>query len=127
MTKNVDTLVTTSNFILTFSSRALYSRLSIQYSHTELQVTLILKRSVHLATGLLHYSTSHACLQSTFDGYGTSLQLQQHQLMSLNRLCVLFLFPIQFSYICVKNTYRGVVMLEKTKQKNSANTYAFCF
>ena len=32
MTKNVDTLVTTPNFILTCSSRALYSRLLIQYS-----------------------------------------------------------------------------------------------
>jgi len=60
MTKNVDTLVTTPNFILTCSSRVLYSRLLIQYCHAEIQVTLILKWSVYLAAGLLHYSTSHA-------------------------------------------------------------------
>ena len=35
------------------------SRLPIQHSHTELQVTLILKRCVHLAAGLVHCSTSH--------------------------------------------------------------------
>ena len=53
-------------------------------SHTELQVTLILKWSAHLAT-LEHMP----CLHSTFDGYGTSLQ---HQLISLNTgLCMLFL------------------------------------
>ena len=44
------------------------------------------------------------CLHSTFDGYGASLQhQQQHQLMSLNRLCVLFLFPLQFRYRCIQN------------------------
>ena len=60
MTKNVDTSVTTPNFILTCSSRELLqlsgSRLPIQHSHTELQITL----RVNLAAGLLHYSTSHA-------------------------------------------------------------------
>ena len=47
LTKNVDTSLTTPNFILTCSSRELLqlsgSRLPIQHSHTELQVTLILE------------------------------------------------------------------------------------
>ena len=38
------------------------------------------------------------CLHSAFDGNRASLQHQQHRLMSLNRLCVLFLFPVQFRY-----------------------------
>ena len=76
MTKNVDTLVTTQNFILICSSRALYSKLPIQYSHAEIQVTLILKLSVHLGAGLLHYSISHA---STVLLMATALFLQHQQ------------------------------------------------
>ena len=74
------------------------------------------------------------------------LQHQQHRLMSLNRLCVLFLFPIKFRYRCMQgfaeslptqahitiactltsyylhSSHRflptwGVVMLEKKKKK----------
>ena len=72
--------MTSLNFILTCSTWALYnnkgrytvsnlgllattswySRQPIQHSHTEWQVTLILKWSAHFATSLLHYSTSHA-------------------------------------------------------------------
>ena len=64
------------------------------------KVTLILKWSAHFATRLLHYSASHV---SAFGGNGTSLQ---HQTMSLNRLCVLFLFSIQFRDRCIQQ-YHG--------------------
>ena len=36
------------------------SRLPIQHSYTELQVTVTVWQSAHLATALLHWSTSHA-------------------------------------------------------------------
>ena len=42
------------------------------------------------------------CLHSAFDGNRASLQHQQHGLMSLNWLCVLFIFRIQFRYRCIQ-------------------------
>ena len=45
---------------------------------------------------MLHYSTPR--LYSAFDGYGASLQ---HQLMSLNMFCVLFLNSIHDAYMAI--------------------------
>ena len=63
MTKNVDTSVTTTNFILTCSSRELLqlsgNRLSIQHRHTA--TNHFDTWSVHLAADLLHYSTCEGC------------------------------------------------------------------
>ena len=42
------------------STFLIITQVSSGHSHTELQVTLTLQWSVHFATGMLHYSTSHA-------------------------------------------------------------------
>jgi len=93
MTKNVDTSVTTQNFILT----ALYKYYNFQVADTSntaqphWATSHFDTWSVYLAAGLLHYSTSYAS-HSAFDGNRASLQhQQQHRLMSLNRLCAVLI------------------------------------
>jgi len=66
MTKNVDTSLTTPNLILTCSSRALNKYYNFQvadYTNTaqpHWATGHLDTWSVHIAAGLLHYSTSHA-------------------------------------------------------------------
>ena len=64
MTKNVDTSLTTPNFILTCSSRALNKYYNFQVADYQYSAAMLSYRysvnSVHLAAGLLQYSTSHA-------------------------------------------------------------------
>ena len=119
MTKNVDTSVTTPNFILTCSSRALYNYYNFQvadyrYSTATLATshfdTNVLKCTLSCRLAVLQHIQ---CLHSAFDGNRASLQYQQHRLMS-----VLFLFPKQFRYRCIQGFAESLQRTAHTLDKS---------
>ena len=98
MTQNVETSMTTPNFILTCSSRALNKYYNFQVADYQYITATLSYRSLWYLKSTL--TCRLAALQhiprlhSTFDGNRASLQHQQHRLMSLNRLRVLFIYNL---------------------------------
>ena len=115
MTKSVLPSVTTQMFPTTWSSWALYkgygmytihnlhplyisgSTLLIQHSYTELQGTLTVWWSLHLATALLHCSTSHTSTVLLWQ-----LCFFRRPISVFQMLCVVSLTPKQLRYCALQ-------------------------